>query len=231
MTQQTPWSPQQPQWGQQNPPPNSSGAPPQVSFGQPQWGQFQPQPPPYYPLPPSKQPNQRPWYKKQGILIALVCSLFLLVLLVSYGVTTILVNGQAPTPAATATPSGQLTAASPTAQPTLAPTSLPTPTSKVQVTPTAALTPTLTPKPKPTMVKIKVYNSGFSPPIITIPVGSTVIWTNDGGIAHTVTDDHKAFDSGNLPSGATFQFTFTKRGTYHYVCTYHPNMVGTISVM
>jgi plastocyanin len=176
-------------------------------------------------------------------MIGLVCAVLIVVLLLGYGVATVLGNELASTPAATPTPSGQLTAASPTAIPTLAPTPVPThkpkptPTPKAQATPTLAPTPTPrptptpTPKPKPSTVKVIVNNSnaGFSPKTLTVPVGTTVIWTNDGGIPHTVTDNG-VFDSGNLPTGATFQFTFTKRGTYHYVCTYHSYMVGTIIV-
>jgi len=75
-------------------------------------------------------------------------------------------------------------------------------------------------------------NAGYSPSTITISVGSTVIWTNDGGIAHTVTETSgpTGFDSGNMDPGATFQFTFTKAGTYKYDCKYHPFTTGTIIV-
>ena len=170
-------------------------------------------------------------------MIGLVCAVLIVVLLLGYGVATVLGNELASTPAATPTPSGQLTAASPTAIPTLAPTPVPThkpeptPTPKAKATPTQAPTPRPTPKPKPSTVKVIVNNSnpGFIPAINTITVGSTVIWTNEGGIAHTVTDNG-VFDSGKLLPGATFQFTFTKRGTYHYICTYHSYMVGTIIV-
>src|SRR6266700_4106642 len=255
MSQQPPWLPQQ-----VPPSSSSGGAPPQAPYGQPpygqpQWGpevspsspfaetqvwpplppqqpfpgttpppgQFQPQPDPQYRLPQSKQRSRRPWYKRRGVMIGLVCAVLVVVLLLGYGVATVLGNELASTPAATPTPSGQLTAASPTAIPTLAPT--PAPTHKPEPTPR----PTPTPKPKPSTVKVIVNNAGFSPKTLTVPVGTTVIWTNDGGIAHTVTDNG-VFDSGNLPIGATFKFTFTKRGTYHYICTYHPYMVGTIIV-
>jgi len=240
MSQQPPWLPQQ------LPPSSSSGgAPPQAPYGQPPYGQqpfpgttpppgqFQPQPDPQYRLPQSKQRSRRPWYKRRGVIIGLVCAVLIVVLLLGYGVATVLGNELASTPATTPTPSGQLTAASPTAIPTLAPTLVPThkpeptPTPKAKATPTQAPTPT--PKPKPSTVKVIVNNAGFSPKTLTVSVGTTVIWTNDGGIPHTVTDNG-VFDSGNLPIGATFKFTFTKRGTYHYICTYHPYMVGTISV-
>ena len=234
----------QPQWGLEGPPSSPFAEtqvwpplPPQQPFPgtTPPPGQFQPQPDPQYRLPQSKQRSRRPWYKRRGVIIGLVCAVLIVVLLLGYGVATVLGNELASTPAATPTPSGQLTAASPTAIPTLAPTPAPThkpkptPTPKAKATPTQAPTPTPTPKPKPSTVKVIVNNAGFSPKTLTVPVGTTVIWTNDGGIPHTVTDNG-VFDSGNLPIGATFKFTFTKRGTYHYICTYHPYMVGTIIV-
>jgi plastocyanin len=171
-------------------------------------------------------------------MLGLVCALLVVVLVLSYGAITVLGNGHAPAPVATATPSGQLTAASPTVAPTLAPTPVPThkpkptPTHKAVATPTRAPTPTPTPKPRPVTVHIKMTNAGYSPGSKTIPVGSTVIWTNDGGIAHTVTatSGPVMFDSGNMDPGATFQYTFTKPGTYEYDCQYHPYMTGTIIV-
>ncbi len=74
----------------------------------------------------------------------------------------------------------------------------------------------------------------FSPATMTIPAGTTVVWTNDSGAPHTVTSDTgapAAFDSGAVnASGGTFSFTFAQPGTYHYHCNYHPYMHGTIVV-
>jgi len=39
----------------------------------------------------------------------------------------------------------------------------------------------------------------------------------------------RGFDSGNMDSGATYQFTFKTPGSYDY-CTYHPFMKGTVVV-
>jgi plastocyanin len=77
---------------------------------------------------------------------------------------------------------------------------------------------------------IIVSRADFSPATLTTTVGSTVIWKNTSQVAHTVTSDDGTFDSGDLPAGGTFRFTFTKPGTYHYICAYHPWMVGTIIV-
>src|SRR5256885_12355315 len=50
----------------------------------------------------------------------------------------------------------------------------------------------------------------FSPTSLTVKVGKTVVWVNKDTVTHTVTSDGSAlFDSGFMPTGATFQFTFT----------------------
>src|SRR3989442_756413 len=59
----------------------------------------------------------------------------------------------------------------------------------------------------------------------------TVTWVNKDTVTHTVTSDGSSlFDSGFMPTGATFQFTFTMAGTYPYYCTVHPFMKGTVVV-
>ena len=71
----------------------------------------------------------------------------------------------------------------------------------------------------------------FSPANLTVTVGKTVTWVNKDTVTHTVTSDgSNLFDSGFMPTGATFQFTFTTVGTYPYYCTVHPYMKGTIVV-
>jgi plastocyanin len=61
-------------------------------------------------------------------------------------------------------------------------------------------------------------------------MGTTVTWTNDDGVNHTVTSDQGAFDSGPLATGQTFSQTFNQAGTFTYHCTIHPSMQGTVVV-
>ena len=77
------------------------------------------------------------------------------------------------------------------------------------------------------------YATGYDPDNITIVIGvnNTVIWTNNDNEAHTVTATDGSFDSGNMNAGATFTYTFTKPGTYTYICTYHPWMRGYVTVI
>jgi plastocyanin len=125
------------------------------------------------------------------------------------------------------TTTGTTTSSNPTATPT-ATVAAPSPT------PTTA--PTVTGK---TMtVTITTDSSGsftFSPKTLTISVGTTVVWKNMTGAPHTVTsDDGSSFNSGVAnpiaAQGGTYQFTFTKAGTFSYHCSIHPFMKATITV-
>jgi plastocyanin len=83
----------------------------------------------------------------------------------------------------------------------------------------------------------------FSPNVIEITVGQTVVWTNDDNAFHTVTsgaagdaEAGKEFDSGLTgptaltSKGKTFEHTFDRIGDYPYFCSLHPAMVGTVIV-
>jgi plastocyanin len=70
----------------------------------------------------------------------------------------------------------------------------------------------------------------FVPDPVTVHVGQEVIFTNVSDAPHTVTIPNK-FDSQIIDIGHTFtKFPTSKPGTYHYKCTIHPGMVGTLIV-
>lgn len=66
----------------------------------------------------------------------------------------------------------------------------------------------------------------FSPASLTVRVGTTVTWTNNDSVAHNVRGG--PLHSPTLNHGASYSHTFTRAGTYHYVCTIHPGMHGTV---
>jgi plastocyanin len=70
----------------------------------------------------------------------------------------------------------------------------------------------------------------FAPMTISIKAGSTVTWKNTDDEPHTVVSDTGLFRSGALDTNESFSFRFDKPGTYHYACSIHPRMVGTIVV-
>lgn len=75
----------------------------------------------------------------------------------------------------------------------------------------------------------------------TVPVGEIIEWQNTGPVAHDIrfTNDPSSGEfaadaepalRGYLAPGGVWQVKFTIAGTYQYVCSFHPGMVGTIVV-
>jgi plastocyanin len=73
-------------------------------------------------------------------------------------------------------------------------------------------------------------NFMFAPASITVKAGTTVTWTNRDEEPHTVVSVSGLFRSGALDTNESFSFKFDRPGTYQYVCTIHPRMIGTIVV-
>ncbi len=70
----------------------------------------------------------------------------------------------------------------------------------------------------------------YHPESLTVPAGTEVTWINRDIVRHTVTSDEGLFDSGDIGSEGSFNYTFEEPGTYRYHCTRHPIMQGTIIV-
>jgi plastocyanin len=75
----------------------------------------------------------------------------------------------------------------------------------------------------------------YIPSTITVPVNSSITWTNNDSAVHTVTSanetsDSRPFDSGLLSQGQNFKVTFNKTGVYPYQCMLHPFMTGNVNV-
>lgn len=71
---------------------------------------------------------------------------------------------------------------------------------------------------------------GYDPSGLSIATGDTVMWENTGSTDHTVTASDGSFDSGSIPPGGTWEYTFEDEGEFEYMCTPHPFMVASISV-
>ena len=78
--------------------------------------------------------------------------------------------------------------------------------------------------------KIEVKDFMFSPTTLTVEAGTQVSWVNKDDEPHTVVSDAGLFRSGALDTNESFTFKFDKPGTYHFTCSIHPRMVGTIIV-
>jgi len=70
----------------------------------------------------------------------------------------------------------------------------------------------------------------YSVNVLTVPVGTTVTWTNQDNMVHTVTAVDGSFDSGFLDAGATWSYTFDTPGEFEYFCAPHPWMRAKVIV-
>ena len=78
--------------------------------------------------------------------------------------------------------------------------------------------------------QIEVKDFMFAPTTLTVNAGEQVTWLNKDDEPHTVVSDTGLFRSGAVDTDETFSFRFAKPGTYHFTCSIHPRMVGTIVV-
>ena len=81
---------------------------------------------------------------------------------------------------------------------------------------------------KPVVVHVAVKNMKFSPATIEINKGDTVEWKNDDITPHTATG--ATFDSATIAPEASWRHTFTETGSISYICTFHPDMRGSVIV-
>ena len=93
---------------------------------------------------------------------------------------------------------------------------------------TVAVAPAVTAAASDATVSIRDFS--FAPMSTTVAVGTTVRWKNLDGEPHTVRSVDSGFRSDPLDQNDSFAFKFDKPGTYRYVCSIHPQMVGTIVV-
>ena len=78
------------------------------------------------------------------------------------------------------------------------------------------------------IVDIQIKNFAFNPTLVTVSAGDTVRWTNQDSVTHIVKSSD--FESGSLAQKNIYEFTFTKSGTYDYICSIPPSIKGAITV-
>jgi plastocyanin len=101
--------------------------------------------------------------------------------------------------------------------------------------PPAALATIPPPKPaQPTDANggpvVTVENFNFVSASVTVPAGTTLVWTNADDVEHTVTASDNSFSSPAIEPAGQFSYTFTTPGSYTYFCAIHPFMTGRVIV-
>lgn len=79
---------------------------------------------------------------------------------------------------------------------------------------------------------VSIADMSFKPAEISVKKGTKVTWTNNDGIAHTVTetDGKTGPSSPEMAPGSSYSFTYDEAGTFSYHCSIHPDMTGTVTV-
>ena len=79
--------------------------------------------------------------------------------------------------------------------------------------------------------EVFIQGHAFNPTTITVPVNTTITWTNKDADVHTATNDTGGeINSGNISKNRTFSHTFATAGSYPYHCALHPAMTATVIV-
>ena len=78
---------------------------------------------------------------------------------------------------------------------------------------------------------VTIKNFKFTPGTSSVHVGDTITWTTQDAAAPTATAKDGSFDTGTINKGKSGSHTFTKAGTIPYICSIHPFMHGTVTVL
>jgi plastocyanin len=78
--------------------------------------------------------------------------------------------------------------------------------------------------------EVTVDNFSFSPATASVPVGTTITWTNHDDVPHTVVSAEQKFKSRVLDTDERFSHRFDAPGEYSYFCSIHPKMTGRVVV-
>jgi plastocyanin len=82
----------------------------------------------------------------------------------------------------------------------------------------------------PSETTASIDDHTFKPDILTVPVGTKVVWKNNDDTVHTVVALDGTFRSQALDTEDKFTFTFDRPGTFEYFCSLHPYMKAKVVV-
>jgi plastocyanin len=93
----------------------------------------------------------------------------------------------------------------------------------------AAAQPDAAPEAAGPTLMIATRDYAYDPSYPTVPVGTTVTWTNFDRELHTVTSDDGVLD-GEIQPRQRYTITFDQPGVYFYYCLTHDWMIGEVTV-
>jgi plastocyanin len=104
---------------------------------------------------------------------------------------------------------------------------------------TSATTSTaVTQPPQSGTVAVSSVDNNFRPQDITVTLGSTVVWTNDGRAEHNIVPSGSTpfhADKDSFPPGSSYTWEATELGNFPYFCSIHgtatAGMFGSVTVV
>ena len=127
--------------------------------------------------------------------------------------------GEAPAPEVTQEP----------ATPTPEPTDPADPAVEAPAAPVAPATPVAV---RQGGIAVSMIDYAYEPASVQVDVGGSITFVNDGpDEPHTATASDGSWDTGEVAVGGSSTITFSRAGTFPYICALHPNMKGSVTVL
>jgi plastocyanin len=83
-----------------------------------------------------------------------------------------------------------------------------------------------------TSKSVSIGDNFYTPTSVTVSVGDSVTWANNGQAQHSATANDGSFDTGVFGPGNSRSQTFNRAGTFSYFCTVHgQSQSGTVRVL
>ncbi len=78
---------------------------------------------------------------------------------------------------------------------------------------------------------IGIRDFDYFPRELTVESGTTITWVNRDTVPHDAVDEGGAWGTAMLQQEERATLTFDSPGTYRYICTIHPEMKATLTVV
>jgi plastocyanin len=79
-------------------------------------------------------------------------------------------------------------------------------------------------------IHVAIDGMQFSPQVVEVKPGDTIVWENRDMFAHNVTAPAAKVSSGELAPGQSWRYKVAKGPSFDYVCTLHPVMKGRVTI-
>lgn len=77
---------------------------------------------------------------------------------------------------------------------------------------------------------VEIRGFQYAPATLAVKVGDLVLWKNADLVPHTASAKGTDLETGSLGVNGTGRYTARRKGTFAYVCAFHPTMKGTLVV-